>query len=227
MLLGGGIVKHILVIEDDPDIQELIRGLLTVHSFRVDVVGTGTEGILLFQKNSYDLILLDVMLPDINGYSVCKIIRGQSIVPIIMLTGLHSEENEIRGFELGIDDYITKPFHYTIFVKRIESVLRRQTSLENDNDILQFNEFILNLKAYTAYVHGNQVELTTKEFEIMYTLLQNRGKVLSRCDLLNKIWGYEYYGDVRVIDTHIKNIRKKLNIPYIKTVKGIGYKLDS
>lgn len=148
------------------------------------------------------------MLPDINGYSVCKIIRGQSIVPIIMLTGLHSVENEIRGFELGIDDYITKPFHYTIFIKRIESVLRRQTSLENDNDILQFNEFILNLKAYTAYVHGNQIELTTKEFEIMYTLLQNRGKVLSRSDLLNKLWGYEYYGDVRVIDTHIKNIRK-------------------
>ncbi|KFN02584.1 DNA-binding response regulator [Bacillus clarus] len=221
-------MKHILVIEDNPDIQELIREFLTAQSFTVDVVGTGTEGILLFQKNSYDLILLDVMLPDIDGYSICKIIRGQSNVPIIMLTGLHNAENEIKGFELGVDDYITKPFHYTVFIKRVEAVLRRTTSNDVENaNILQLHELMLNSTAYAAYIHGNQIELTTKEFEIVYTLLHNRGKVLSRSDLLNKVWGYEHYGDVRVIDTHIKNLRKKLGIPYIKTVKGIGYKIEA
>ena len=145
------------------------------------------------------------MLPDIDGYSICKIMRGQSDVPIIMLTGLHNEESEIKGFELGIDDYITKPFHYTVFIKRVEAVLRRATTKEAEvATILQFHELMLNSTAYATYVHGNQIELTTKEFEIIYTLLQNRGKVLSRSDLLNKVWGYEHYGDVRVIDTHIK-----------------------
>lgn len=226
--LGGVTMTHILVIEDNPDIQELIREFLMAQNFTVDVVGAGTEGILLFQKNSYDLVLLDVMLPDIDGYSICKIMRGQSDVPIIMLTGLHNEESEIKGFELGIDDYITKPFHYTVFIKRVEAVLRRAATKEAETaTILQFHELMLNSTAYAAYVHGNQIELTTKEFEIIYTLLQNRGKVLSRSDLLNKVWGYEHYGDVRVIDTHIKNLRKKLGIPYIKTVKGIGYKIES
>lgn len=221
-------MKHILVIEDNLDIQELIREFLVAHNYKVDVAGTGTEGILLFQKTSYDLILLDVMLPDLDGYSICKIMRGRSNVPIIMLTGLQNEESEIKGFESGIDDYITKPFHYTVFIKRIESVLRRGSIQHSDNtNILQFNELMLNSTAYTAYVHGNQIELTTKEFEIIHALLQNRGKVLSRSDLLTKVWGYEHYGDVRVIDTHIKNLRKKLNITYIKTVKGIGYKIDS
>ena len=145
------------------------------------------------------------MLPDIDGYSICKIMRGQSDVPIIMLTGLHNEESEIKGFELGIDDYITKPFHYTVFIKRVEAVLRRARTKEAEvATILQFHELMLNSTAYATYVHGNQIELTTKEFEIIYTLLQNRGKVLSRSDLLNKVWGYEHYGDVRVIDTHIK-----------------------
>ncbi len=204
-------MTHILVIEDNPDIQELIREFLTAQNYKVDVAGTGTEGILLFQKNLYDLVLLDVMLPDIDGYSICKIIRGQSDVPIIMLTGLQNEENEIKGFELGVDDYITKPFHYAIFIKRVEAVLRRATSTEVENaNILQFHELMLNSTAYAAYVNGDQVELTTKEFEIIYTLLQNRGKVLSRSDLLNKVWGYEHYGDVRVIDTHIKKFKEKI-----------------
>ena len=155
------------------------------------------------------------MLPDIDGYSICKIMRGQSDVPIIMLTGLHNEESEIKGFELGIDDYITKPFHYTVFIKRVEAVLRRAATKEAEAaTILQFHELMLNSTAYAAYVHSNQIELTTKEFEIIYTLLQNRGKVLSRSDLLNKVWGYEHYGDVRVIDTHIKTYEKIRNSLY-------------
>lgn len=221
-------MKRILVVEDNPVIQELIQQFLLEQNYTVDVAGTGTEGILLFQKNPYDLVLLDVVLPDLDGYSICKIIRGQSTVPIIMLTGLHDQESELKGFDLGIDDYITKPFHYPVFVKRVAAVLRRSNAVDPDStNILQLEELMLDSTAYTAYVNGQEVELTTKEFEIIHTLLQNRGKVLSRSDLLNKIWGYEHLGDVRVIDTHIKNLRKKLNIPYIKTVKGIGYKLDS
>ncbi|MBY0599552.1 response regulator transcription factor [Bacillus bingmayongensis] len=222
-------MKRILAIEEHSDMQKQIQTFLVAHNYKIDIASSGTEGILKFQKNSYDLILLDSTLPDIDGYSTCQIIRGQSNIPIIMLSGCNDEKNEIKAFELGIDDYIIKPFHHTVFIKRMEAVLRRGLTSEPEKNmgILQFNELMLNFPAYTAYINGEKVELTTKEFEIIAMLLQNQGTVLSRSDLLDKVWGYEYYGDVRVIDTHIKNLRKKLNIPYIKTVKGIGYKLDS
>ncbi|MGE8207723.1 response regulator transcription factor [Heyndrickxia sp. NPDC080065] len=215
----------ILVIEDDFDIQELIREFLTTQDYEVCTASDGVEGFQLFQKDTYDLVILDVMLPNLDGYSVCKMIRKHSLIPVIMLTALGEEKDQVKGFELGVDDYITKPFSYNILVKRVEAILRRVNPFPSR--ILQFEEIVLDGEAYTVSIHGEEIELTVKEFEILFVLLENKGKVLTREVLLDRIWGFDYYGDTRVIDSHMKNLRKKLGVPYIKTVKGIGYKLDA
>jgi two-component system, OmpR family, response regulator VanR len=215
----------ILVVEDDIDIQELIKEFLVSQEYEVDVASDGIEGINMFNENEYNLVMLDIMLPNIDGYSLCKMIRAKSDVPIMMLTALDDEKDEVKGFELGVDDYITKPFSFNILIRRVEAVLRRYNKVDKLN-ILKFEEIHMDVDAYKVYVDENEIELTTKEFEILKMLLENRGKVLSREVMLDKLWGYEYYGDARVIDTHIKNIRQKTGIQYIKTVKGIGYKID-
>jgi two-component system, OmpR family, response regulator VanR len=218
-------MNKILVVEDDIDIQELIKEFLVSQEYEVDVASDGLEGITMFYDNEYNLVMLDVMLPNIDGYSLCKMIKAKSNVPIIMLTALEDEKDEVKGFELGVDDYITKPFSFNILIKRVEAVLRRYNKVDNLN-ILKFEGIHMDIDAYKVYVDESEIELTTKEFEILKMLLENIGKVLSREVMLDKLWGYEYYGDARVIDTHIKNIRQKTGIQYIKTVKGIGYKID-
>jgi len=215
----------ILVVEDDIDIQELIKEFLVSQEYEVDVASDGMEGINMFNENKYDLVMLDIMLPNIDGYSLCKMIRTKSNIPIMMLTALEDEKDEVKGFELGVDDYITKPFSFNILIKRVEAVLRRYNK-EDISSILKFEEIYMDVDAYKVYVDKREIELTTKEFEILKMLLENRGKVLSREVILDKLWGYEYFGDARVIDTHIKNIRQKTGTQYIKTVKGIGYKID-
>ncbi|WP_176521115.1 response regulator transcription factor [Bacillus toyonensis] len=216
---------HILVVEDDQEIQELIKQFLMTQQYKVIVASDGLEGMKEFNKQSFDLILLDVMMPNLNGFEVAKMIRGQSNIPIIMLTALEEEHDQMKGFDLGIDDYITKPFSFHVLMRRVEAVLRRSNNQSKDNHFV-FRELHVDGDAYKVYVNRVEVPLTTKEFEILQLLLQNEKKVLTRENIVEKIWGYEYAGDTRMIDTHMKNIRKKLNIPYIKTVKGIGYKID-
>ncbi|EJS47095.1 hypothetical protein ICG_05428 [Bacillus cereus BAG1X1-3] len=216
---------HILVVEDDQEIQELIKQFLMTQQYKVIVASDGLEGMKQFNKQSFDLILLDVMMPNLNGFETAKMIRGQSNIPIIMLTALEEEQDQMKGFDLGIDDYITKPFSFHVLMRRVEAVLRRSNNQITDNHFV-FRELQVDGDAYKVYVNRVEVPLTTKEFEILQLLLQNEKKVLTRENIVEKIWGYEYAGDTRMIDTHMKNIRKKLNIPYIKTVKGIGYKID-
>ncbi|WP_043357790.1 response regulator transcription factor [Bacillus cereus] len=216
---------HILVVEDDQEIQELIKQFLMTQQYKVIVASDGLEGMKQFNKQSFDLILLDVMMPNLNGFEVAKMIRSQSNIPIIMLTALEEEQDQMKGFDLGIDDYITKPFSFHVLMRRVEAVLRRSNNQSTDNDFV-FRELHVDGDAYKVYVNKVEVPLTTKEFEILQLLLQNEKKVLTRENIVEKIWGYEYAGDTRMIDTHMKNIRKKLDIPYIKTVKGIGYKID-
>ncbi|WP_215599767.1 response regulator transcription factor [Bacillus mycoides] len=216
---------HILVVEDDQDIQELIKQFLMTQQYKVIVASDGLEGMKQFNKQSFDLILLDVMMPNLNGFEVAKMIRSQSNIPIIMLTALEEEQDQMKGFDLGIDDYITKPFSFHVLMRRVEAVLRRSNNQSTDNHFV-FRELHVDGDAYKVYVNKVEVPLTTKEFEILQLLLQNEKKVLTRENIVEKIWGYEYAGDTRMIDTHMKNIRKKLDIPYIKTVKGIGYKID-
>ena len=227
MTTRGDVMKnyHILVVEDDQEIQELIKQFLMTQQYKVIVASDGLEGMKQFNKQSFDLILLDVMMPNLNGFEVAKMIRSQSNIPIILLTALEEEQDQMKGFDLGIDDYITKPFSFHVLMRRVEAVLRRSNNQSTDNHFV-FRELHVNGDAYKVYVNKVEVPLTTKEFEILQLLLQNEKKVLTRENIVEKIWGYEYAGDTRMIDTHMKNIRKKLDIPYIKTVKGIGYKID-
>ena len=218
-------MQHILIVEDDLDIQELLQNFLQEVGYHVTVAGDGVEALSLFSENQYHLILLDIMLPKIDGFGVCELIRSKSQIPIIMLTALNSEEEQIRGLDLQVDDYITKPFSMPILIRKIAAVLRRSGTLE-ENHIISYKNLILNLDSYTALVDGHGFELTQREFEILKELLTNQGRVLTRQMLLDKLWQYDFYGDERVVDTHIKNLRKKLNIDFIQTIRGVGYKIE-
>ena len=215
----------ILVMEDDVNIQELIVEFLKAEGYDVDYASDGLEGIQLFKKKEYDLVLLDIMMPNLDGYSVCKMIRQTSNVPIIFLTALNEESNQLKGFELECDDYITKPFSFNLLIQRVKAVLRRGR-INISSDLLIFEKLKLDLNTYSAQIDDQNIELTLKEFNILKMLIEKYPQVVTRENLLDIIWGYDYYGDTRIVDAHIKNLRKKIILPYIKTVKGIGYTLE-
>ena len=215
----------ILVMEDDVNIQELIVEFLKAEGYDVDYASDGLEGIQLFKKKEYDLVLLDIMMPNLDGYSVCKMIRQTSNVPIIFLTALNEESNQLKVFELECDDYITKPFSFNLLIQRVKAVLRRGR-INISNDLLIFEKLKLDLNTYSVQIDDQNIELTLKEFNILKMLIEKYPQVVTRENLLDSIWGYDYYGDTRIVDAHIKNLRKKIILPYIKTVKGIGYTLE-
>ena len=215
----------ILVMEDDVNIQELIVEFLKAEGYDVDYASDGLEGIQLFKKKEYDLVLLDIMMPNLDGYSVCKMIRQTSNVLIIFLTALNEESNQLKGFELECDDYITKPFSFNLLIQRVKAVLRRGR-INISSDLLIFEKLKLDLNTYSVQIDDQNIELTLKEFNILKMLIEKYPQVVTRENLLDSIWGYDYYGDTRIVDAHIKNLRKKIILPYIKTVKGIGYTLE-
>lgn len=219
-------MKNILIIEDDVDIQELLESHLSDEGYHVEVASDGIAGMELFFNNSYDLILLDLLLPKLNGYKVCEFIRQKSDIPIIMLTALESEDSEIKGLDLRADDYITKPFSFPILKRRISNLIQR-----NERSIiferLNYGELSLDTEGYKAYIKDKDCELTPKEFELLRELMQGKGKVFTRQMLLDSVWGYDYFGNDRIVDTHIKNIRKKTDSDIIKTIKGVGYRVDA
>ncbi|CUP21012.1 response regulator transcription factor [Clostridium disporicum] len=219
--------SRILVVEDDNQIQELIVEFLSSQDYIVDTASDGIEGYEKFKNGNYDLVMLDVMMPKLDGYGLCKMIkRLDENVPIIFLTALGDEESEVRGFELKADDYISKPFSFNILIKRVEAVLRRNKKEKNESDILEFEKLRLELQTFKAYVNNEEIELTLKEFNILALMINSYPMVVSREMLIEKIWGYDYFGDTRVIDAHMKNIRKKIQKDYIKTIKGVGYVLE-
>ena len=220
-------MQRILVVEDDFDIQELLQNFLQEAGYEVAVANDGVEALSLFAGERYDLIVLDIMLPKIDGYGVCELIRKQSDVPIIMLTALSGEEDQIKGLDLQVDDYITKPFSMPVLLRKIAPVLRRSNRETDEKyQIITYGNLRLNCDGYTATVDGATYELTQKEFEILRELLTHQGRILTRQNLLDKLWRYDFYGDERVVDTHIKNLRKKLGIDFIQTIRGVGYKVD-
>ena len=220
-------MNKILVVEDDLDIQELLQNSLQESGYDITVANDGLEAINLFSDDDFDLILLNILLPKIDGFSVCEFIRKKSQIPIIILTALNGEKEQIKGLDLQVDDYITKPFSMPVLVRKIAAVLRRASKTsDQEHKTISYDNLILDFDDYTASVNGISYELTQREFEVLRELLLNRGRILTRQNLLNKLWKYDFYGDERVIDTHIKNLRKKLNITFIQTIRGVGYKID-
>ena len=219
-------MKKILVVEDEKNIQNIIKAFLENAEYKVETADDGLDAINLIQNNNYDLILLDIMLPKIDGFTVCEMIRKNSNIPIIILTALTDEESQLKGFDKLADDYITKPFSMPVLLKHIEAIFRRTNNSNENTSILKYRNIILNTENYEVYVDNQKVTLTFREYEILKLFLENQGKVFTRDNILNSIWNYDYFGDDKIVNTHIKNIRKKLGYEYIETVRGVGYKID-
>ena len=216
-------MKHILIVEDELDIQELLRTYLEDAGYGTAVAGDGVATLSLFHAQPFDLVLLDLMLPKINGFGVCELIRQQSQVPVIMLTALDSEEQQLKGFGMDIDDYVTKPFSIPVLLEKIRVILRRGGNADEESR-LRYRDLSLDLDAREALLEDRPLDLTAREFELLHTFLAAPGRVFTREMLLAKLWGYDFYGDERVVDSHIKNLRHKLGRGYIETVRGVGYR---
>ena len=215
----------ILVVDDESRMRKLIRDFLKKSGYEVLEAENGEEAVDIFlEEKDIALIILDVMMPKMDGWETCREIRKNSKVPIIMLTAKSSEEDELRGFDLGVDEYISKPFSPKILVARVEAVLRRSNA--GSDEILTVGDIVIDKSAHRVTVEGREVELSYKEFELLTYFAENRGIALSREKILNNVWNYDYFGDARTIDTHVKKLRSKLgDKEYIQTVWGLGYKL--
>ena len=218
----------ILVVDDESRMRKLVRYFLVKDGYSVVEAADGEEAVDVFMSDKdISLIILDVMMPKLDGYGVAEEVRKMSDVPIIMLTAKSDERDELRGFDLGIDEYITKPFSPRILVARVEAVLRR-TQADAESNVINVDGIEMNIAAHQVKVDGEPIELSYKEFELLNYFLQNRGVALSREKILNNVWNYDYFGDARTIDTHVKKLRSKLGSKgdYIKTIWGMGYKFD-
>ncbi|MGE9906085.1 response regulator transcription factor [Lachnospiraceae bacterium SGI.231] len=218
----------ILVVDDESRMRKLVKDFLTKKGFTVIEAGDGEEAVdKFFEEKDIALIILDVMMPKMDGWQVCREIRQYSKVPIIMLTAKSDEKDELQGFDLGVDEYITKPFSPKILVARVEAILRRSNVLAAD-DTMEAGGIELNKAAHQVLIDGKSVELSYKEFELLAYFMSNQGVALSRERILNNVWNYDYFGDARTIDTHVKKLRSKLGAKgeYIKTIWGMGYKFE-
>ena len=220
--------SRILIVDDEARMRKLLRDFLTKADYEVIEAENGQQALDIFyqEMNTIDLILLDVMMPIMDGWQVCREIRGYSKVPIIMLTAKSDEKDELQGFELGVDEYITKPFSPNILVARVEAIMRRAG--QSTGEVLEAGGIVVDKGAHQILVDGKPVEMTSKEFELMQYFIENQGIALSRDKILNQVWNYDYFGDARTIDTHVKKIRSKIGKKgdMIKTVWGVGYKFD-
>ena len=220
-------MSKILIVEDDLSIQALLHDFIQEAGHSIVLASDGVEALAKYSEQDFDLVLLDIMLPKIDGYGVCEVIRQKSDVPIIMLTALDGEENQIRGLDLQADDYITKPFSMPVLLRKITAVLRRSSKQNDMPQTMNYKNLTLDLGGYKVYAGGESIDLTPREFEILRELLANRGRILTRQNLLSTLWKYEFFGEERIIDTHIKNLRKKLGAAdYIETIRGVGYRID-
>lgn len=217
-------MSKILIIEDDKDIQEILQNYLEDAGYEVAIAGDGVEGIASY-NDSFSLVLLDIMLPKIDGYGVCEVIRSRGNVPIIMLTALADEKNQVRGFSYKIDDYITKPFSAKVLLCKIKALLRR-SGTAGESEKICYQELRLDKAGFHVYQSGREVILTQKEFELLVKFLENQGRVFTRQMLIDDLWGMDAYVEERIVDSHIKNLRKKLNVDYIETIRGVGYRID-
>lgn len=223
--------KTILVADDEQEMRDLIRAYLERENYRVDEAADGYEVLQKVQNNQYDLLLLDIMMPELDGFSTCVQLRRFSNIPIVFLSALGEELDRVQGLRIGGDDYIVKPFSPRELMARIEAILRRTKPLASTQpqDMLQYGNLRIDARGRDVYVNEEEVTLTPKEFELLYFLAQHEGQVFSREQLLNQIWGFDYTGQERTVDTHVKTIRIKLKKEgeRIKTVWGVGYKFEA
>ena len=223
-------MPKILVVDDEQKIREVIREYSEFNGFEVTEAADGLTAVGLCKLNDYDLIIMDIMMPKLDGFSACKEIKKIKDIPIIMLSARSEEYDKLFGFELGIDDYVVKPFSPKELMARVNAVLaRRQGSAQNQPQVLEFGGLSINMAARSVTVDGEKVELTPKEYDLLFYLVENRNIALSRDKLLSDIWGYDFFGDDRTIDTHIKNLRNSLGKyrDHIVTLRGIGYKFEA
>ncbi len=217
----------ILVVDDEARMRKLVKDFLVKDGFEVLEAANGEEAVdIFFDEKNIELIILDVMMPKLDGWGVCREIRQYSKVPIIMLTAKSAEKDELLGFELGVDQYISKPFSPKILVARVEAILRRTNAL--DDQSIEVGGIKIDKSAHEVYVDGKKLELSFKEFELLTYFVENKGIALSREKILNNVWNYDYYGDARTIDTHVKKLRSKMGSKgdCIKTIWGMGYKFE-
>ena len=220
--------SKILVVDDESRMRKLVRDFLVKSHYEVAEAADGEEALaLFFEQNDFDLVILDVMMPKLDGWQVCREIRAYSKVPIIMLTAKSDERDELLGFELGVDEYISKPFSPKILVARVETILRR-TGQAASEMIVEAGGIRLDKQAHSVTVEGKDIDLSYKEFELLAYFMENRGIALSREKILNSVWNYDYFGDARTIDTHVKKLRSKMGAKgeLIKTIWGMGYKFE-
>jgi len=228
-------MTRILIVEDEVSFSEALAFLLTKEGFETSIAENGREAIEMFNANGADLILLDLMIPEVSGVEVCRSIRTQSQVPIIMLTAKDAEIDKVVGLELGADDYVTKPYSSRELIARIKAVLRRgipDESIDGDQDLLEVGPIRLNTGKHQVFVNSNPVALPLKEFELLEFLMRNSGRVLTRSQLIDRVWGGDYYGDTKTLDVHIKRLRSKIEVDpanpvLIQTIRGLGYKLEN
>ena len=218
----------ILVVDDESRMRKLVKDFLSKKGYQVIEAANGEEAVDIFYENKdIALMILDVMMPKMDGWEVCREIRKMSQVPIIMLTAKSDERDELLGIELGVDEYITKPFSPKILVARVEAILRRSNAI-GPEDVIEVGGIMINKAAHEVTIDGKSVELSFKEFELLTYFVTNQGVALSRERILNNVWNYDYFGDARTIDTHVKKLRSKLGSKgdYIKTIWGMGYKFE-
>lgn len=220
-------MTKVLIADDEERLRKLVCDFLKKEGLQTVEAADGKEALELFEQDAeIDLIILDVMMPKYDGWAVCRIIRKSSSIPIIMLTARGEEADELFGFELGVDEYISKPFSPQVLVARVQALLRR-TGV-NTKDIISFDGFVIDKESHIVTIDGNRLELTPKEFDLLCYFAENEGRALSRDQILNQVWDYSYYGDSRTVDTHVKKLRLKLGSRgrYIQTVRGIGYRFE-
>lgn len=224
-MVDGGIVKKILIVEDEKEIRNILKVYLLTAGYEVTEAADGEEAMKIFYEKPFDLVVLDIMLPKKDGWSICREIKEYSSVPVIIITARDNENDEVFGFEIGADDYITKPFSNKVFLARVKTVLKNKTIINNNNEI-EVGKLKINDISHNVTKEGKNLDLAPKEYEILMYFIKNKNIALSREKMLTEIGGYDYTGNDRIVDVHIKNLRKKIGGEYIKTIRSVGYKFE-
>ena len=217
---------RILVVDDEPDIRELLDSYLSADGYDVVTAGDGVDAISAFDRGTYDLVILDIMIPKIDGFGVCEVIRKKSDVPVVFLSALDDEKSLMRGYDISADDYVTKPFSMPVFMRKVRAILKRKRS-NDDADRITYDRVVMVPDKMLCTVDGKEIDLTSKEYELLLIMIKRPGYVYTRDMLLDMVWDYNVYVDERIVDSHIKNIRRKIGIDIIETVRGRGYRVAS